>query len=132
MIFFNQLVFDLLQLTKFLCRTETFTVLNQAQVNFDEHIAKVDFSSRTELYTEPALSLTISCRELDWQLSSLSQVCNSALLALSTVEYLNLYHGISDAYPRLVFDDMENTQWLELLHPFSNVKDLQLSEPRKS
>jgi hypothetical protein len=25
-------------------------------------------------------------------------------------------------------DDMENTQWLELLHPFATVKDLYLSE----
>ncbi len=126
--FFNQLVFNLLELTKFLCRTETFTVINQAMVNFDEQFPNVDFSSRTETFNETPLSLTISCRVLDWQLSSLSQVCNSTLLALSTVEYLNLYHGISDAYPRLVEDDMENTQWLELLHPFSNVKDLHLSE----
>jgi hypothetical protein len=124
--FFNQLVFDLLQLTKFLCRRETFTVLNQAQVDFEEHITNVEFSSRTETFKETSLTLTISCRELDWQLSSLSQVCNSILLALSTMdmEYPDLDLHIYGAYPLLIEDDMEDTQWLELLHPFTNVKDL--------
>jgi len=122
-IFFNQLVFDLLQLPKFLCRTETFTVINHTKVVFNGHFTRVDFSSRTET---SSLSLTISCRELDWQLSSLSQVCNSVLLALSTMdmEYPDLDLHIYGAYPLLIEDDMEDTQWLELLHPFTNVKDL--------
>jgi len=125
--FFNQLVFDLLQLTEFLCRTETFTVIDQALVDFEEHFPRVDFFSPTGTPGETLLSLTISCRELDWQLSSLSQVCNSALLALSPVEYLMFHHDILDGYPPLLQDDMENSQWLELLHPFTNVKDLHLS-----
>jgi len=127
--FFNQLVFDLLQLTKFLCRRETFTVLNQAQVDFEEHITNVEFSSRTETFKETSLTLTISCRELDWQLSSLSQVCNSILLALSTMdmEYPDLDLYIDCIHPLLIEDDMENTQWLEFLHPFTNVEDLHLS-----
>jgi len=122
--FFNQLVFDLLQLPMFLCRTKVFTVLNHTQVGFYEDVADVRFSSRTETLNQTSLSLTISCRKLDWQLSSLSQVCNSVLLALSTMdmEYPDLVLDIS-AYPLLLEDDMEDTQWLELLHPFSNVKD---------
>jgi len=43
------------------------------------------------------------------------------------MEYLDLRPNISGAYPLLIEDDMENTQWLELLHPFTNVKDLHLS-----
>jgi hypothetical protein len=120
-------VFDLLQLTKFLCRTATFSVLDHAHVAFDESLTTVDFSSRTETFNQTSLSLIISCRELDWQLSSLSQVCNYALLSLSTVQYLDIDLNISDAYPLLIEDDMENIQWLELLHPFANVKDLHLS-----
>jgi hypothetical protein len=130
-IFFNQLVFDLLQLPMFLCRAEKFTELNQAQVYFDEDSTRAEFSLQTETLnlTSLRLSLRISCRELDWQLSSLSQVCNSVLLALSAMhmESLDLRPNISRAYPLLIKDDMENTQWLELLHPFANVKDLHLS-----
>jgi hypothetical protein len=132
MTFFNQLVFDLFQLPMFLCRTKAFTVLNHTQIVFDKNAANVDFSSGTETLNETSLSLTISCRELDWQLSYLSQICNSVLLALSAMdmEYLDLRPTgtISCAYPLLIEDDMENTQWLELLHPFSNVKDLYLSQ----
>jgi hypothetical protein len=125
--FFNQLVFDLLQLPMFLCRTKAFTVLNRTEVDFDKDFTLVEFSSRTETYNKTSLSLTILFRGLDWQLSSLSQVCNSILLALSTVEYLDLGCHFSGPYPLLIEDDMEDTQWLELLHPFANVKDLHLS-----
>jgi hypothetical protein len=127
--FFNQLVFDLLQLPKFLCHTETFSVLDRAHVAFSLSLARIDFdSSRTETSNKASLSLTIPCRKLDWQLSALSQIFNSVLLTLSAMnmEYLNLYYAISGLYPLLMVDDMENTQWLELLHPFTNVKDLHL------
>jgi hypothetical protein len=126
--FFNQLVFDLLQLPKFLCRTETFSVLDHAHVDFNEHFTRVNFSSLTETFDETFLSLTISCRELDWQLSALSQICNSALVNLSTVEYLFLDRKVFDKYPRLIEDDMENAQWLELLHLFTNVIELHISK----
>jgi hypothetical protein len=128
--FFNQLVFDLLQFTKFLCRTEPFSVLDRAHVAFNGLITKVDFSSQTETFNKAPLSLIIRCRGLEWQLSSLSQVCNSVTFALSTVKSLDFGPYISEPhFLPLIQDDMDKTQWLELLHPFTNVKDLHL--PRK-
>jgi len=112
----------------FLCRTKAFTVPNHMRLGFHEHYTNVDFSSGTET---SLLSLRIRCRKLEWQLSSLSQVCNSVLLVLSALgmEYLNLGPNFSRAYPLPIkLDDMDNTQWLEILHPFANVKDLHLSE----
>ena len=44
------------------------------------------------------------------------------------MEYPDLDLRIHDAYPLIIKDDMEDTQWLELLHPFTNVKDLRLSD----
>jgi len=126
--FFNQLIFDISQLPKFLCRTEMFTVLDQATVSFYEQYINLELSQRTG--ANPArLELSISCRKLDWQLSSLAQVCNSALPTLSTLERLSL-HAYIYYGPALVpgQDDTEITQWLDLLRPFINVKDLQLSE----
>jgi hypothetical protein len=128
--FFNQLIFHISQLPKFLCRTETFTVLDQATVYFDGRFVNVELSRQTGA-NSARLKLEISCRKLDWQLSSLEQVCNSALPTLSTlpVERLSLHAYIFDG-PALVpgQDDIDNTQWLDLLRPFINVKDLQLSE----
>ena len=66
------------------------------------------------------LSLAISSRPSDWQLSSAAQACNSALSSLPILEYLEIY------ILRSWKDDLENAQWLELLHPFTSMKDLLL------
>jgi hypothetical protein len=68
------------------------------------------------------LSLAISCRPSDWQLSSLAQVCNPALSPFPTLEHLEIY------IKRSWKDDIENTQWVELLHPFTSMKELLLHD----
>jgi len=123
--FFNQLVFDLLQLPMFLCRIQKFTELDEADIVFDDHLIRAYLSSRRWTVDRAFFEPAISCSKLDWQLSSFAQVCDSALPTLSTLERLSLGPTIgADHLPGQ--DDMENTQWLELLHPFTNVKDLHL------
>lgn len=75
-----------------------------------------------------SLKLLILCWKIDWQLSSLAQVCNSALPTLSTLKCLSLGRNIYSQDFLLGQDNIENTQWLELLHPFANVKNLHLSK----
>jgi len=124
---FNQLIFNTSQLPKFLCRTEQFKALDQADVAFYERSIRVTLSPPAE--TVPTkLMLSILCSHFDWQLSSLAQVCNSALPTLSTLERLNLGAYTNDPYFLPGQDDIDNTQWLELFHPFTNVKNLHLSE----
>ena len=69
--------------------------------------------------------MEISCREFNWQVSSLEQVCTSSLPLLSTLEDLYIYEG--DFKPEW-HDNVENTLWLELLHPFTTVTNLYLSK----
>ena len=63
--------------------------------------------------------MEILCTVLEWQLSSIEQVCTSSLPPVSTLK---------DLYIRSLGlrwqDDVENTLWLELLRPFSSVKNL--------
>jgi len=66
--------------------------------------------------------LGISCSTSEWQLSSLAQVCTSFSPLLFTVK--DLYIDCIGFFPLDWPDDIENAQWLELLHPFSAVKDL--------
>jgi len=69
--------------------------------------------------------IRISCRDPDWQLSSIAQICNSFLSPLSTVKDLHIKHALF----ALVWKDdaIENTHWLELLLPFTGVKKLYLA-----
>ena len=72
--------------------------------------------------------LSISCEPLDWQISSLVQVYNTSFPPLPMLEHLDIdiYNGLDLLLEWQ--DDMDDTQWLELLHLFTSVKDLDLSE----
>jgi hypothetical protein len=116
--FFNQLIFDIPRLHDFLARTETFKAHNRAAVEFNEDVVQFNL--------KPRLLLRIMCKELDWQLSSMAQVCGSLLPPFSTLERLEICEG---RQPQSHWqDDMETSQWLDLLHPFTAVKDLCLDK----
>jgi F-box-like len=112
--FFNQLLFDTPQLRHLISRTGIIRAPDCARIFFRD----------VDVTIEPfqTLSLRILCKPSDWQLSSLSQLYDSALSPLPTLERLEIRNG------RTYWeDDMENVQWLEFLHLFLSVKELVLS-----
>ena len=140
--FLNQIDFDCPRLAQFIDRTPALRALDQARVRFDNRTASVKLRSRTSQSGLEGLEIAISCKEPDWQLSSIEQVCNFSLPPLSTVE--DLY--IEDNYWQQMLanfairytednywqklrenDAIENTLWLELLLPFTAVKNLYIS-----
>ena len=124
--FFNQIDFDGPRLAQFISRTPTFGACNEARVKFDNTIVSVGLRYQASEFDYGFPLIRISCREPDWQLSSVAQVCNSCLPLLSRVEDLYIEHQ----YSQLVWKDdaIENTLWLELLLPFPAVKNLYLSK----
>ena len=120
-IFFHQLIFDTPQLTQFLAHTSNTQPPVEARVVFYNHHVGVTLSG----IIPRDFVLTVRCKQSDWQLSSLTQIYSSSLpeAFISTVEhlYINLWHSRWQ-------DDIEDSQWLELLHPFTAVKDLYLSQ----
>jgi hypothetical protein len=86
----------------------------------------VTLSQEAGIVDPTRFKLEISCRTLDWQLSSLAQVCNPAFSNLSTLERLNIHDN--QRSPPHCQDDMENIQWLKLFHPFTTIKNLYLSK----
>jgi hypothetical protein len=124
--FFNQLVFDISQFPNHIYRTERFRVLDQADVFLNVYSTAITLSRKGTAVGPIRLDLGISCGQLDWQLSALAQICNSCLPTLHRLEHLNIHDNLRPS-PHWQ-DDMENTQWLELLHPFTTVKNLYLSE----
>ena len=114
--FFHQLIFDTPQLTQFISRTPKFKACDHARVQFS-HLG-VWVSTIDE-----ALILRISCRQSDWQLSSLAQVCGS--IFIPAIEHLEIREVLHSALSWQ--DDIETGQWLELLHRLTAVKDLRIS-----
>ena len=125
-IFFNQIDFDTPRLAQFINRTSRFRAHDEAHVRFNDSVVDVKLMNRTHYSGYPAYLIRISCREPDWQLSSIAQVCNSSLPPLSVVEDLHIKHE----YAQLAWknDTIENTLWLELLLPFTAVKNLYLAK----
>jgi hypothetical protein len=121
--FFYQLIFDTPQLTWFISRTPKFEAHGEARVVFSDWDVLVTLPQTLS----GVLELGISCRQPDWQLSSLAQVCSRSFPRpfIPAVERLFI---VEDGFPRLHWqDDIENSQWLELFHPFSSVKYLYIS-----
>ena len=118
--FFHQLIFDTPLLAQFITRTPNFKAHNEAHVFFlDEEVSVTLPQISNEM-----LRLGISSRRTDWQLSSLAQVCRSSFPTfIPTVEHLYL---LEDEFVDWQ-DDIENSQWLELLCQFTAVKHLYIS-----
>ena len=122
--FFNDIVFDAPQFTQFICRTPTLEAFENAHVVFGDRMARVSFFSQTS--RDRSFKVRISCGALDWQASSLEQVCTLCLPTLSMLENLYVY---SVPYSQPDWQgNIESTEWLALLHLFTTVKNLHISE----
>ena len=123
-ILFNDIVFETPQSTQFISRTLTVEALETAHVIFKGDAATVEFSSLTSGNYE-TLRVKILCTVLDWQVSSMEQVFTSCLPPLPT---LDLHIDGNPDYRQHWQGNVENALWLRLLHPFTSVKNLYLSE----
>jgi F-box-like len=123
--FFNQLIFVNPELAQFFRRTNELKAPYRADVSFHGDSVRVRLYSKGQAIDRGVFGVVVECRVSDWQLSSVAQVCSSSLLSLSTLEQLFIYDGLSSTHWQ---EDMDTAQWLELLHPFSSVKDVYLSK----
>ncbi|KAI9460449.1 hypothetical protein F5148DRAFT_1377375 [Russula earlei] len=121
--FFMDIDFVLPQLLRLITHAESFNSCHRAAVRTSD--SKIRFKIFRESPLFPDLSLEISCREFDRQLASLAQVCSSSFPLLSALVQLD----ITGYAPQSRWeDDMETTEWLEFLAPFTAMKDLRLSD----
>ena len=111
----NQIDFDCPRLAQFVNCTPKLGKHDEAHVKFGDRSVRFLFGT---------LEIFIPSTEPDRRLSSLARVCSSALP--STVE--DLY--IERQYSSIVWknDATENNLWLQLLLPFTAVKNLYLSK----
>ena len=121
--FFNDIVFVIPQLTRFISNTPILEAFDEARIALDDSTASVKLSSASKL--DAGLNVSSSCTELDWQLSFLEQVCTSSLHPLSTLQ--DLYMS-GRPWPQDWKDIIDYEQWQGLLHSFTTVKNLYLSK----
>ena len=124
--FFHQLIFDTPKIPQFISRTPNLKSHDEACVIVSD--SGVRIAPVRPFVRGLRVDLEISCRQSDWQLSSFAQACRSSLpqTFISSLETLYIRE---DGYPRPSWqDDTENAQWLELLRPFTAVKNLYFSK----
>ena len=124
-VLFHQLTFDIPHLAQFISRTPTLQVSDQACMGFSDSEVRVTFLKTPSSYH---LTLKILCEEPEQQLSSVAQIFTSFFprSLFHRVERLNIREK---GYSKLEWkEEIEDRQWLEVLHPFTSVKSLRLSK----
>ena len=120
--FFDQPIFHTSRLDDFLARFEKFKAPSRGGVVFWGALS-IGFELELEL---GFLSFGIPCGELGRQVSSMAQLCGSSLRLPSSLKRLDIHSGFSLVLDRQA--EAENTQWLDLLHPFTGLKDLHVGQ----
>jgi len=126
--FFMDLGFDVPQLHRLIGNAEEFKTFHRANVWI------FNLSIQLRIYHYPpwavnrqCFGLNIICRELDDRLSSLCQICNLSFPLISALEELQIREGDSGFFSSSHWkSDRKNAQWLELLAPFTGLKNLYL------
>ena len=122
--FFNDIEFDTPELIRFVSYSSTLKAINKAHVVFDSRTARVELQPQAS--NNECFRVIVSCRESDWQLSSLAQICAASLPLLSTTDHLFICEAGNSVLDWK--DGIENIEWRDLLLPFTALKNLYLSK----
>ena len=114
--FFSQPTMDASQLGRFIERIGLQAPLSRADVQISAHAISISFTNAS---TSSPLRLQISCKQLDWQLSCMAQVCHQFSPFLFRVDNL----VIDTIHPSRGQDDMVGEHWSELIFSFDGARD---------
>ena len=131
--FFNQLIYDVKQLPYFIGHAGLLRPSSHAEVLINDYRINIKFHppERTPAdLLSSYLQLGTYCRAVDWQVSSMAQICNQISLLPSIVEQLDIQ--VPDYLKSISQVDMEDTQWLELFRPFTAVRTLRIHHKLQS
>ena len=118
--FFSQPTMDASQLGQFIERIGLNTALSEAAIQASARAISISFMSSSP---STRLELQITCKQLDWQLSSMVQVCDQFSPFLSNVQ--DLIFNMNDLSSGQ--DDVDNGQWLNLIRSFGATRTLSIA-----
>jgi len=114
-------------LCEFINRIETLDKHHRADISFHDDFVNIILSRQEGLADCGKIKFGILCSTLDLQLFCLMQLRSFSLPSLLTLEHLYIHgHGSFPLDCRQL--SPENVRWLEILHPFTSVKKVYLSE----
>jgi hypothetical protein len=87
--FFNQLIWDIRQLPRFISQAEMLGSSGYAKLIFGKFGVEIRFYPQGGVLGQ-MLTLENLCQELDWQVSSIAQLCNQFSFILSCVQELDI------------------------------------------
>jgi hypothetical protein len=119
--FFNHQDFDIVELAQFIRRATRFHAVNEAHVFFNNSGVQVRSHEPTKTLDEE-FGFRIICDAVNWRYSSMEEVFSSFVRSIHMVEHLYI-HGSRDLLSEWQ-DKFGDTQWLEVLYPFTAVKNL--------
>ncbi|KAN0126549.1 hypothetical protein V8E52_000189 [Russula decolorans] len=123
--FFNDINFNTPEFDQFISRTPTLGAYDEARLIFHLRGAQVRLCQfQPERSDHRIAEVHILCQVSNWQLSFLAQICTLSLQPFLTMENLYIHEDLES--PPNWTDDIENTEWLNLLLPFTAVKNLYL------
>jgi hypothetical protein len=118
--FFHQVRFDTPQLAQFVSRIPHFRERDEARVLFSDDKVSITLPGPFD----QGLDLEVRCEQLDLQLAFVTQACGSSFPQALTATVKRLYIWY---WPVEQPDNIEDSKWLQLLHPFTTAKSLHLS-----
>ena len=117
--FFSQPTMDASQLGLLIGRIEVQTSsLSRADIETSAHAISISFTNLSA--SVAPLKLQILCKQLDWQLSCMAQVCDQFSPFLFRVEELSVSTTQSSS--------VQGEQWLDLVRSFSGARDLRVGD----
>jgi hypothetical protein len=122
---FNQIAFALPHLSHLMSITEAFKV-PAAKISFDQGVVSIIMAHHRSQWYEGPFFLRLMCKQLDWQIDCMAQMCSTLVSTLSVVEQFTL-----DFYTPMIPTEWQNgeidgTTWHELLRSFMGVKELHI------
>ena len=123
-VFFSQLTFFVPRILQLMNTTENLK-FDTARFRFFDKRVRVALYLRGEEMV--LLVVAVDCWHLDWQVSSMVQISNSLSQLFSVVDHLALEHEVHSLSSE-EHNEVNRTEWRELLRPFRNVKTLRIEE----
>jgi hypothetical protein len=122
--FFQQLTFSIPRLVQFMETTENLR-FDYATLDFSDMLVRV--KTNPHGINPSPFAVRVDCWHLDWQVSSMTQICNALSQVFSAAEHLTLRHEVHGQSSE-EHNDVDRTEWRKLLRSFSSVKTLRIED----